>query len=58
MKSFTKLKKQAPFILNSLKIKKKLELKNQFIILGMPRSGTTLVEQIISAQSKVPVTLN
>jgi hypothetical protein len=34
-------------------IKKKISKKNIIFICGMPRSGTTLVEQIIASHSKV-----
>ena len=51
---FRKLKIVQPNLLkNSLKIKKKSIKIAPIFILGMPRSGTTLVEQIISSHSEV-----
>ena len=51
---FTKLKNTQPHLLkNSLKINEKLIEATPIFILGMPRSGTTLVEQIISSHSEV-----
>ena len=51
---FNKLKKTQPNLLkNSLKIKESSHDPKPIFILGMPRSGTTLVEQIISSHSKV-----
>ena len=51
---FTKLKKTQPHLLkSSLEITGVLAGPKPIFILGMPRSGTTLVEQIISAQSEV-----
>ncbi len=51
---FAKIKKIAP-ILENFKLHISTELTGHFpiFILGMPRSGTTLVEQIISMHSKV-----
>jgi Flp pilus assembly protein TadD len=45
--SFQKIKKNTP------KIIKNKNVLNPIFIIGMPRSGTTLVEQIISSHSKV-----
>ena len=51
---FTKLKKTQPLLSkNSLQIKQCCNDPSPIFILGMPRSGTTLVEQIISSHSKV-----
>ena len=51
---FTKLKKTQPLLLkNSLQIKQSSNDPSPIFILGMPRSGTTLVEQIISSHSKI-----
>ena len=51
---FTKLKNTQPHLLkNSLQIKEKPIEETPIFILGMPRSGTTLVEQIISSHSEV-----
>ena len=51
---FTKLKRTQPTILkNSLKIGESSTEPTPIFILGMPRSGTTLVEQIISSHSEV-----
>jgi len=51
---FSKLKKtQSHLLTTSLKIKEKTIEATPIFILGMPRSGTTLVEQIISSHSKV-----
>ena len=51
---FSKLKRAYPYLIkNSLELK---SIPNNIIpvfILGMPRSGTTLVEQIISSHSKL-----
>ncbi len=53
-KVFTKLKKIQPRLLkNSLKINSNSIEPTPIFIVGMPRSGTTLVEQIISSHSKV-----
>jgi hypothetical protein len=51
---FSRLKRIQPKLLkNSLAIKESPTDPTPIFILGMPRSGTTLVEQIISAHSKV-----
>ncbi|MDC3205786.1 tetratricopeptide repeat protein, partial [Paracoccaceae bacterium] len=51
---FSSLKKSQPRLSkNSLKIKEDLSELSPIFILGMPRSGTTLVEQIISAHSRI-----
>ena len=51
---FTKLKKTQPhFLKNSKKIKESSMGPTPIFILGMPRSGTTLIEQIISSHSEV-----
>ena len=51
---FSKLKNTQPYFLkNSLKVKEKSVKSVPIFILGMPRSGTTLVEQIISSHSAV-----
>ena len=51
---FTKLKRTQPKILkNSLKIGESSIEPTPIFILGMPRSGTTLIEQIISSHSEV-----
>ena len=42
-----------PLDFNSLQLNEDQNHKNIIFILGMPRSGTTLVEQIISSHSKV-----
>ena len=53
-KLFTKLKNTQPhFLKNSLQINDKPIEATPIFILGMPRSGTTLVEQIISSHSEV-----
>jgi hypothetical protein len=53
-KLFTKLKKTPPRLLkNSLAINGVSSGPKPIFILGMPRSGTTLVEQIISSHSEV-----
>ena len=51
---FTKLKKTQPYFLKTSKQTKEssIETKPIFIV-GMPRSGTTLTEQIISSHSEV-----
>ena len=51
---FSKLKNTQPRLLkNSLKINENLTEATPIFILGMTRSGTTLVEQIISSHSEV-----
>ena len=51
---FNRLKETQPhFSINSLKIKESSIKPTPIFILGMPRSGTSLVEQIISSHSKV-----
>ena len=51
---FKELKKTQPNLLaNALDIKENSTNPTPVFILGMPRSGTTLVEQIISSHSKV-----
>ena len=51
---FLQLKKEQPKLLaNSGKLKKSCNTIIPVFILGMPRSGTTLVEQIISSHSQV-----
>ena len=51
---FNRLKETQPyFLINSLEIKESLIKPKPIFILGMPRSGTSLVEQIISSHSKV-----
>ena len=51
---FTDLKRTQPQLLkSSLKINEKSTEATPIFILGMPRSGTTLVEQIISSHSEV-----
>ena len=51
---FNCLKKTQPFLLeSSLEIKKSYSRFSPVFIVGMPRSGTTLVEQIISSHSEV-----
>ena len=51
---FSKLKKLQPILLkNSLEKKESSTNPTPVFILGMPRSGTTLVEQIISSHSEV-----
>ena len=51
---FTDLKRTQPTLLkNPLKINEKSTEATPIFILGMPRSGTTLVEQIISSHSEV-----
>jgi tetratricopeptide (TPR) repeat protein len=51
---FTKLKNTQPQLLKkSLKINEKSIDATPIFILGMPRSGTTLVEQIVSSHSEV-----
>ena len=51
---FIKLKNTQPILLkNSLKTTENLITPTPIFILGMPRSGTTLVEQIISSHSGV-----
>ena len=53
-KLFSLLKKtQSSLAANSIKTKSKDTKQKPIFILGMPRSGTTLVEQIISSHSKV-----
>jgi tetratricopeptide (TPR) repeat protein len=53
-KLFEQLKKTQPLLFkNSLKRQKTPTELTPIFILGMPRSGTTLVEQIISSHSKV-----
>ena len=52
-KNFNNIKKKFSKIdVNNCK-NKKLSAKKIIFILGMPRSGTTLIEQIIGAHSKV-----
>ena len=54
MELFSKLKNTQPHLLRkSLQIKEKMLEITPVFILGMPRSGTTLVEQIISSHSEV-----
>jgi tetratricopeptide (TPR) repeat protein len=51
---FTKLKNAQPYLLkNSLDIKEGSIEPTPIFIVGMPRSGTTLVEQIISSHSEL-----
>ena len=51
---FSELKSaQADLLKNALDIKESSTNPTPIFILGMPRSGTTLVEQIVSAHSKV-----
>ena len=51
---FNRLKETQPhFSINSLEIKESSIKPTPIFILGMPRSGTSLVEQIISSHSKV-----
>ena len=51
---FNSLKKTQPYLLNSsLDLKKVSSRLSPVFIVGMPRSGTTLVEQIISSHSAV-----
>ena len=51
---FKRLKETQPhFLINSIKIKESSIKTNPIFILGMPRSGTSLVEQIISSHAKV-----
>ena len=51
---FTKLKKTQPYFLkNSKQIKESSIEPTPIFIVGMPRSGTTLIEQIISSHSEV-----
>jgi tetratricopeptide (TPR) repeat protein len=51
---FNKIKKAFEDLdINSFKIDNNKNNKNIIFVLGMPRSGTTLVEQIISSHSKV-----
>ena len=51
---FKRLKETQPhFLINSKKIKESSIKTNPIFILGMPRSGTSLVEQIISSHAKV-----
>ena len=51
---FSKLKETQPFLLEkSRKMKRGVYRVKPIFILGMPRSGTTLVEHIISSHSKV-----
>ena len=51
---FTDLKRTQPHLLkNPLEINEKSTEATPIFILGMPRSGTTLVEQIISSHSEV-----
>ena len=51
---FSKLKNAQPNLFkNSIGIKENSTDHTPFFILGMPRSGTTLVEQIVSSHSKV-----
>ena len=53
-KLFETLKEAQPNLLkNTIKIKERLVKPTPIFILGMPRSGTTLVEQIISRHSEV-----
>ena len=53
-KIFSHVKRVQPELLkNSLKVKETSEDITPIFILGMPRSGTTLVEQIISSHSAV-----
>ena len=51
---FTKLKKSQPLLSNnSTELEQSSTKSTPIFILGMPRSGTTLVEQIISSHSEV-----
>ena len=51
---FNSLKKTQPYLLkSSLQIKKGSNVLSPVFIVGMPRSGTTLVEQIISSHSEI-----
>ena len=51
---FSKLKITQPYLLkNAFDIKESSNDPTPVFILGMPRSGTTLVEQIISSHSEV-----
>ena len=51
---FAKLKNtQSHLLKNSLKIEEKSIEATPIFIVGMPRSGTTLVEQIISSHSEI-----
>ena len=51
---FTNLRNTQPYLQkSSLDIKERAIKPNPIFILGMPRSGTTLVEQIISSHSEV-----
>ena len=51
---FKRLKETQPhFLINSKKIKESSIKTNPIFILGMPRSGTSLVEQIISSHAEV-----
>ena len=51
---FIKLKDVMPILFqNSLKLEDKSDKPKPIFILGMPRSGTTLVEQIITSHSNV-----
>ena len=51
---FKRLKETQPhFLINSKKIKESSIKTKPIFILGMPRSGTSLVEQIISSHAKV-----
>jgi len=53
-KLFRQLKKGQPNILNNaLEVKKETKDLKPIFIVGMPRSGTTLVEQIISSHSMI-----
>jgi tetratricopeptide (TPR) repeat protein len=53
-KLFNKLKNVQPYLLNnSLDINKNSNEPTPIFILGMPRSGTTLIEHIISSHSEV-----
>lgn len=52
-KIFEDIKKIFSNIDNNELIKNKINVKKVIFILGMPRSGTTLVEQIISSHSEV-----
>ena len=51
---FNRLKETQPhFLINAKKIKDRSTKPKPIFILGMPRSGTSLVEQIISSHAKV-----
>tara|TARA_B100000073_G_C23741671_1_gene573896 strand:- start:512 stop:2638 length:2127 start_codon:yes stop_codon:yes gene_type:complete len=53
-KLFSRIRQAARHIQeNTLKVSKKSSLPTPIFILGMPRSGTTLIEQIISSHTQV-----